>query len=95
MKSSKNHVALAYDGDTFTIRVNGKLVSAYRKPDLTRQYLEPVFADLMRLIESSEEPDRELYRLRLECADPPSVGACTLCGRKTNLLGGLCYACAN
>jgi len=91
VKPEKNHVVLDYDGDMLTIRVNGKLATAYRKADIGREYLKTVLDDLRRLIESPEER-KSLYILRFEMP-PPSVGACTLCEQHANLLGGLCYHC--
>ncbi len=49
----------------FTIRVNGKLASAYRKPDLTREYLKKIFDDLRMLIESDQHT---VCRTKAVCA---------------------------
>jgi hypothetical protein len=92
VKAEKNHIVFDYNDDTLTIRVNGKLVTAYRKPDIGHEYLKSILDDLRRLIESHEE-HKELYVLRFKMP-PPSVGACTLCSRHANLLGGLCFPCS-
>ena len=94
----KSHIVIDYEGDTLTVRVNGKLYVAYHKSELVRRdgfandFLLGCLEDLRRALLLMIEGD-EGFRRRFERLAHPSVGACTVCGRHANLWGGLCYGC--
>ncbi len=63
MKTSKTHVVLDYDGEMLTIRLNKRLVGAYRRSNMSPEPLKTILDDFRRLIESPDDR-KELYVLR-------------------------------
>jgi hypothetical protein len=87
----KNHFTLDFDGETLMIRINGKLVAAYPKRDLTPVVLHLFFERMETIFRRL--PDGGSFEGSEFGFQIPSVGPCTLCDCKANLLGGLCWDC--
>jgi len=95
VKTERNHFTLDFDGKMLTIRLNGKLVVEYTRPDLSKPVRDELFL-CMELLIIGPPPDikeKESFEVATVGFQIPSRGRCTICGRDANLLGGLCYDC--
>ena len=77
--------------EKLSIRLNGKLVVSYYKRDLGNEILKGLLREVQMLIEHFD--DQKVCEATIIGLQYPSVGACTVCGRHANLLGGLCRDC--
>jgi hypothetical protein len=87
--TATDYLAVEFDDKTMMIRLNGKLVVAYRTADLGPELLKGLLDYVRRWIEQREHKDRR--EALVTSLLYPCVGTCTLCGEQANLLGGLCY----
>jgi hypothetical protein len=92
MNAEKNHFTLDLDDQKLTIRINGKLVVAYRRRDIGKRVCEALFLYMEGLIIGPPHMQKS-FEDQIPRFQIPSRGPCTLCDRQANLLGGLCYAC--
>jgi hypothetical protein len=96
----KPDIVITYDGEMLGVRFNKKPLVYFKRTELYRRteefpgYLDGLLSAFQKVVEATDSEIEESALLHFDChASAPSVGPCSLCGRRANLLGGICWNC--